>query len=47
MELADRLMPCPVVRDAAAPVDKDEWLKGTYYDQQKKKAAGKATKKAE
>lgn len=30
-----------------APVDKDEWLKGTYYDQQKKKAAAKTAKKAE
>ena len=33
---------------AAAPVDKDEWLRGTYYDQQKKKTVvTKVTKKAE
>ncbi|GAB4824114.1 hypothetical protein N2152v2_011160 [Parachlorella kessleri] len=34
-------------RDAAAPVDKEEWLRGTYYDQQKKKTVVKVTKKAE
>lgn len=37
----------PLPAPAAAPVDKDEWLKGTYYDQQKKKAAAQAAKKAE